>query len=173
MKKGFTLIEIIIVCAILTLLAALVIPQMARAKDQAILSLCANNLYQLSRLSAPFMDDNNDHNIIIHNSKFIKFVTSEHHHSYKESFNCPGSNNIATIDNIWADYEFYFPWPENYPSDNVVATDRIRDYATLEFWPTSRRHIRPSLNHKNRYTNALFGDGHVETIRFLTFSPEK
>jgi prepilin-type N-terminal cleavage/methylation domain-containing protein/prepilin-type processing-associated H-X9-DG protein len=170
MKKGFTIIELIIVCAILLLLSALIIPHFSRAKEQAILTLCANNLYQLSRAAVPFMEDNNNYNIILHHGKFLELVKES---LYIDLFNCPGSTRTPTVDNIWLDYEFYFPWPENYPADNVVTTDRIRDYRTFDFMPTNRNHIRPSLNHKNRYTNALFGDGHIETIRFVEFSPEK
>jgi len=47
MKKGFTLVEIMIVVAIIGLLAAIAIPAFMKARDNARKSACINNLRQV------------------------------------------------------------------------------------------------------------------------------
>ncbi|UCD29492.1 MAG: prepilin-type N-terminal cleavage/methylation domain-containing protein [Planctomycetota bacterium] len=44
--SGFTLIEILVVVAIIALLIAILVPSLSRAKDQAIRAACASNLRQ-------------------------------------------------------------------------------------------------------------------------------
>jgi prepilin-type N-terminal cleavage/methylation domain-containing protein/prepilin-type processing-associated H-X9-DG protein len=45
-RPGFTLIEILVVVAIIALLTAILIPSLARARDQARRAVCASNLHQ-------------------------------------------------------------------------------------------------------------------------------
>ena len=46
--KGFTLIELIIVAAVLTLLAGILVPALGSARDKARLAACAGNMRQVS-----------------------------------------------------------------------------------------------------------------------------
>lgn len=55
--QGFTLIELLVVIAIIALLAAILFPVFARARENARKSSCANNLKQLSLGFAQYTQD--------------------------------------------------------------------------------------------------------------------
>ncbi|NLE57188.1 MAG: prepilin-type N-terminal cleavage/methylation domain-containing protein [Planctomycetes bacterium] len=61
MRRGLTLIEILVTTAIIALLAAILLPSLSAAKSQARRSLCMSNLKQLSLASAMYLDDQHDH----------------------------------------------------------------------------------------------------------------
>jgi prepilin-type N-terminal cleavage/methylation domain-containing protein len=58
--RAFTLIEMMVVVAIILILAAMLLPSLSRAKDQANRVTCINNLRQLNYATHMFADDNED-----------------------------------------------------------------------------------------------------------------
>jgi prepilin-type N-terminal cleavage/methylation domain-containing protein/prepilin-type processing-associated H-X9-DG protein len=59
-KEAFTLVELMVVMAIIGLLAALLLPALARAKDKARSTQCLGNLRQLTLCSHLYAGDNDD-----------------------------------------------------------------------------------------------------------------
>lgn len=57
--RAFTLVEVLVVVAILAVLAALVFPSVGKAKQQAAQAQCINNLKQISIASVQFGTENN------------------------------------------------------------------------------------------------------------------
>src|SRR5437899_12927297 len=57
---GFTLIELLVVIAIIAILAGLLWPALARAKQKATQAGCMSNLKQISHALQMFLDDNAD-----------------------------------------------------------------------------------------------------------------
>ncbi|MEI6633104.1 MAG: type II secretion system protein [Chlamydiota bacterium] len=58
-KRGFTLVEIMIVVAIIGLLAAIAIPNFMRARSQTQMNTCLNNLRQFDSAMAQYALENN------------------------------------------------------------------------------------------------------------------
>ena len=58
-KKGFTLVEIMIVVAIIGLLAAIAIPSFVKARDTSRLNACINNLRQIDSAKEQWAMANN------------------------------------------------------------------------------------------------------------------
>ena len=58
-KKGFTLIELMIVIAIIAILAAILIPNFIRARSQSQLAACESNMKNVATALEMYSTDNN------------------------------------------------------------------------------------------------------------------
>ncbi len=59
-KRGFTLIELLVVISIIAILAAMLLPALARAREQARKAFCANNLKQMGLVFIMYGNENSD-----------------------------------------------------------------------------------------------------------------
>ena len=60
-EGGFTLIELLVVIAIIAILASLLLPALATAKESARMAKCRNNMRQLSLGMVMYVDENDDY----------------------------------------------------------------------------------------------------------------
>jgi len=59
-RRGFTLIELLVVVAIIGLLISILLPSLARAKEQARIAKCLANLRTITQAGATYVNDQDD-----------------------------------------------------------------------------------------------------------------
>ena len=68
--RAFTLIELLVVIAIIAILASLLLPALAKARDSAKATLCANNLKQMYYAMMNYSDYNNQYLPPVYNGAY-------------------------------------------------------------------------------------------------------
>ncbi|MBX3119193.1 MAG: prepilin-type N-terminal cleavage/methylation domain-containing protein [Fimbriimonadaceae bacterium] len=124
MRRAFTLIEMLVVIAIIAIIAALLFPVFARAKASAKQTTCVSNLSQIGKSIAMYMGDYDDlfphaldasdryvASIWQHNPEYFARIQGmpmlhEALQTYvknRELFKCPADNGTEVLDNHYPD----------------------------------------------------------------------
>ncbi len=169
-KKGFSLIELMIVLVIIGLLISLIFPAAKKARDGALQRQCANNLNQIGVALILYAKDNN--------GKFpdpvaeyggdsdayryaATLVSEEYLPDDDKIFDCPGSPHIGTKDD--PDY-LYGNTIDNYNKDGTSA-GLNPDYPYTVYTPSER-----ILCGCNNLGNPDYEGPHTKGINYLNIA---
>jgi prepilin-type N-terminal cleavage/methylation domain-containing protein/prepilin-type processing-associated H-X9-DG protein len=102
-RGAFTLIELLVVIAIIAILAAILFPVFAKARDRAKASACVSNLKQISNAMRLYADDNDDR----FGRKWWEWhVDLEPYIKSGEIFICPSSQAKRPVRKTFTNYLF-------------------------------------------------------------------
>jgi prepilin-type N-terminal cleavage/methylation domain-containing protein/prepilin-type processing-associated H-X9-DG protein len=145
-KRGLTLIELMVVISILSVLAALLLPALARARELARRTFCNNNMKQIGLILRMYADESNgDFPPATPNGRFGDFIRFDHQGfqvtrnnfgvdaavifpDYLDDFQvfvCPSSSNF--LDDELAEWYTDLTLVETYIDPVIAADPRNRE----------------------------------------------
>lgn len=106
-RTGFTLIELLVVIAIIAILAAILFPVFARAREKARQSSCLSNLKQIATATLMYCQDYDETMPRYYHTSSLNFTAQTSIQPYiknEQIWMCPSG---------WADYHYY--WDSGWP----------------------------------------------------------
>jgi prepilin-type N-terminal cleavage/methylation domain-containing protein/prepilin-type processing-associated H-X9-DG protein len=194
LRRAFTLIELLVVIAIIAILASLLLPALARAKQRAIAIKCLSNLRQVGLAAALYAQDNDDLLPQSSHSKSSWVGTLQPYLSGTNLHRCPTDPNL-TRNYSFAINDYLTPHPYGAPHLDYSRKDTIptpSDTLYLaetheEFEGSDHFHFADAADagysppvfaaqvavQRHRIAaNYLFADSHVEMRRWTEVEPE-
>jgi len=162
-KSGFTLIELLVVIAIIAILAAILFPVFARARENARRSSCQSNEKQIALGFKQYIQDNNERYPAASgwNTAILDYTKSE------AILKCPSAAGAGTFD---YSYNSNMGDKNENKVDNTASTILVAE-ATRSGGATSGTSASAGSRHFDG-SNYAFVDGHVKWIKGTVVTTE-
>jgi prepilin-type N-terminal cleavage/methylation domain-containing protein/prepilin-type processing-associated H-X9-DG protein len=149
---SFTLIELLVVVAIIAVLAGILMPALASAKEKTRRAMCVSNLAHIGLALRCYADDSDEYFPDGNNALGLDKLLGLGVIKSTREFVCPSTKTDPAMDGTLLDPQLDYIYKagftgKNCNADTGFAADRIS---------TPNHHL---------YGNVLYGDGHVQGYR--------
>lgn len=175
-KKGFTLVELLVVISIIALLLSILMPSLAAVREQAKAVVCSSNMKSLMLILQLYSEDNAGKTALHINRKNplgrLFWTDLLHHGRYvqnDEVFMCPTNGKPKPAPG--APVNWYYPGPKE--EDNMygrVEAGIAANRYLVGFWESTTYKAEPYKSGKfMNYRKAVLGDaGYYYTLTNYT-----
>jgi len=168
-KGGFTLIELLVVIAIIAILAAILFPVFARAREKARQTSCLSNLKELALAQQMYAQDY-DERMVIYRYPNPDFWPHKLQPYVKNTqiYNCP--SRTESFYNYGMNYHHGCGWKLatfKYPAEHLLMCDNQNQLASCSAPHGYGATYTPGLNPlpHNEGINVNFVDGHAKWMK--------
>jgi len=185
-QRAFTLVELLVVMAVIAILAALILPALSAAKAKSKSIVCVGNLRQLAFAVSLYANEHRQRLPIANTisskplnpdypriytvlAPYLGYQTNNPPPEKASVFYCPGDDGSLPpyyyyYPSEWSSYEWFALVNGQLMTDLQLGTNRVSPAAVLLLFDYERFHFntnRFGLKSSSRGKNACYADGHA------------
>jgi prepilin-type N-terminal cleavage/methylation domain-containing protein/prepilin-type processing-associated H-X9-DG protein len=168
-RLAFTLVELLVVLAIIAILASLLLPAIARTKESGRSAGCLSNLHQLGIALQLYVQDNQNHlpkmydwstNLILNTIGPSMVQVLSNYTSSPNVFRCP-SDNQKLFEITGSSYSWNFLLNGEDAEHLEVFTNAYDPHQIPVVFDKDKFHI---IRGQSKAVNYLYADGHIKNL---------